>query len=1579
MSRSSRPTPPATVSAAVIAGFTLQQAKARTRSHPQDALAWKSLGYHQYRNGEIDQGRANLQRSLALDDQDADTHAMLGLLEQQQGDDELARNHFSRALKLSPNSTEANLGMSDVHAKAGGYDQAMACLDRLSPQAADGLPALTRRGPLLFSKHRYGDAEALFRKLTERQPNQPEHWNSLGNALRALGRLDEAYVCYDRATTLLPTDPVPRSNYLTSLHYDPKASVDTILKASQAWGAMFTPTKAVVRPSPADKSANRVLRIGMISDGFRQHPVGAMTTPALVHLGRYGIELHAYTTSNVVDAITKRIMGACASWQPISHMSDEALAQRIREDRIDILIDLSGHNTGTRMRVLTLEPAPVLVKWVGGLIGTTGVKAIDYLISDRVESPPGSDAQYTEKLIRMPDDYICYLPPANVPPVAPLPALRNGYITFGCFNNPTKINPELLGQWAFLMHQVPNSRLLLKGGQFESLHLREQITQTMAGHGIDASRVRMDGHSRHVDLLATYNEVDVALDPWPYSGGLTTCEAMLMGVPVVTLPGPTFAGRHSATHLVNAGMPELVVDDWDAYRARVLELVGDLQSLSTIRSHLRDILLQSPVCDGERFAVNLANALRAIWQRYTEGKAPAALVLDAEGVPYFEDEAGPTDIQHPAIASEDPSFQWQFQGKIIAIDNGGNLVSRANVQKMLKRRTLELVVFDPASNAANSPATQQPDLHYYANMSLGDGKPATLFACLDATQSGSLEPLPADGPGAPTGVLARLPLNTVALDRINGLPSLDWLVLDAYNDSAAILDNGARVLANALIIEARVSFQPTHARQPNLAELQHWASHHGFQLYRLHDMAHAHPSKHPGMQGLQATATLHADALFIPGKARLQALDTNARTKLAFLLHGIYGLEDIAYEVLSPLPESGRFLDDVHVAKVLGANSDAFTLNNVRSVPEAESIAEVVGHMGAWSDAALDALINRGKAARDRDGANNTAHFVQTHALLAKGGKAAPAELRIDPSLLARLTDMGWRHKAALYAHWFDSARRYTERPDAKISAVLISNRYKPEIVETARILRAQKQGEIEILFVNNGAPAEDFAALVPFLDVWVELNGNSGAYLARNLGAVFAKAPILFFVEDDGIPQDGFVDAHLAVHASHQPVCLRGVYTPRTPGSECPPHYRLGDQIMAAPPILEGNASFNTQAFVALGGWGDYVLFGHGGFEFSRRLEQAGVPADKQLYTPDSVLLHDYLRGDDHRKEKFSKQQASHLLLQAGSRWNGRAAAGRACHAAEILQALGAPAALLPRTAAATSTLASSTVPPIPVVRTAAALRCGTHKVRTLVAVPLYNEEKYVEQTIQSLKAQDADGVHFLLGDNASTDRTLEIAQDAISGDARFEILGHAENVGAFNNFRFLLEQTRSDYFMWLGGHDYLSSNYLSLATRLLDTEPDVSMACGTPFRVQDGNTSPLGEAIYDFSDPHPLKRYLKSVTQLVNCTIVQSLFRRSQASDLELREVLSWDKIFISHLLWKGRLAYLEDAKYFRRYFQERVSTASERITGKKEKLERGPFREYYRDDLNVLARETLAPAELARIQEQVENYLIDRYRHY
>ncbi|WP_459618360.1 O-linked N-acetylglucosamine transferase family protein [Bordetella sp. 2513F-2] len=1241
--------PPVSAKVLTIMGLSQAQAEARTRQHPEDPLGWKSLGAHCLEAGRLAEARLALERVMELAPRDAEGLRVMADLLLKEGRIEDARRQLDMALGIEPGHLLGRIKLAEILHRLGCNEEALQCLEVAGrPPAAHLAAWLAWHGVILLAMQRYDEARRDFEALLDIQPKEYSAWNNLGNIHRDTGNLDEAERCYAKAASLTKVDPLPKSNRLTAMHYQPEATIEDILQACKDWGSMFAPAVRPERPIPADRSPSKVLRIGMFSDGFRQHPVGTMTVSALERLPGLGFEIYAYTTNNSVDAITRRIMALVSKWTPIYHLKDEQFAACIRDDQIDILIDLSGHNAGSRMRTMALEPAPVLVKWVGGLINTTGVEAIDYLITDKIESPAGSDHLYTEKLIRMPDDYICFVPPPKPPEVAPLPALKNGYITFGCFNNPTKINETLLARWAELLHAVPQSRLFLKGAAYSTPVLRQRVLDTLAAHGIDSGRVRIEGRSPHLELLARYNEVDIGLDPWPYSGGLTTCEALLMGVPVITLPGPTFAGRHSATHLVNAGMPELVADDWNQYRARAVELASDLQSLATIRAHLRDILLASPVCDSARFGRNLANALRAIWQRYCEGKAPAALALGADGEAWFEDEAQPLVLQHPQPSAEEAGFQWSFQGRIIAVSSGSRPFADAAVARMLERQALELVVFDAASQALQEPLARRQGVHYYAGTALGDGRPGTLYACLDASLSGPLRPLQAgESPiphGRETQVLAQLPLDTVALDNIEGLPGIDWLMLDDMSDSAAILAHGRNALAQGLLIEARVSFQPTHERQPDLAELQDWANGHGYAFYRLHESKSGREAA-SGL-ALTPTATPGTSALFLPSRERLEALDPNRRMKLAFILHAVYGLEDAAYRIMAPLPGSERYLEDALLRKSAGRDI-RIPLQNVRSQNDAGAVVRLTQEFGRWDAAALQVVANRCRQALLRDEANNTAHFILVHALLAQGALEDVQDSAVLAELSQRLAAAGWAHKGALYADWISDVRQLRNRPHARVSAILIANRFKPEIVANIEALREQQQDGIEIVFVNNGIPAADCAVLPPMVDVWIELNRNSGDCLARNLGAIHATAPILLFIDDDGLPEAGFVEAHLAVHASHDPVSLRGACRPRSAGSEIPEHYHLGDTVCSAPPLLEGNVSFPRKEFLAVGGWADYILFGHGGVDISHRLLRDGFGPERQLYTPAAVLQHDYLRGNAHAAEKFAKLRASWLLIE--------------------------------------------------------------------------------------------------------------------------------------------------------------------------------------------------------------------------------------------------------------------------------------------------------------------------------------------
>ncbi|ARP94341.1 TDP-N-acetylfucosamine:lipid II N-acetylfucosaminyltransferase [Bordetella genomosp. 13] len=896
--------------AVTIMGLSASQAQSRTEQQPADPVGWKSLGAHHLESGRLDEARSALDQALRLAPQDPEALRVLADLETRVGDLAAAREALQTALDIEPTHILGQVKLAEILYRLGLLDEAIQCLDQIPSKGKHRATLLSWRGLVQLGRAEYDDARQAFEALIAIEPKQYSAWNNLGNVHRDLGDLEQAEACYARASSMTRDDPLPRSNWLTALHYNPQATVESILQVCKDWGAMFVPQTRPTRPTPADRSPGKVLRVGMFSDGFRQHPVGMMTTSALEHLCRLGVDVYAYTTNAKEDHITQRVKALARRWTSISHLNDDQFAQLIRDDQIDILIDLSGHNAGSRMRAVALEPAPVLVKWVGGLINTTGVEAIDYLITDSIESPPGSDYLYTEKLIRLPDDYICFMPPQSPPAVAELPALRNGYITFGCFNNPTKINEVVLAQWAQLMHDVPQSRLFLKGAAYGTEALRQRILSGLEKHGIEAGRVRIEGRSPHLELLARYNEVDIALDPWPYSGGLTTCEAMLMGVPVVTLPGPTFAGRHSATHLVNAGMPELVVQDWDQYRGRAMELASDLQSLATIRSHLRQMLLESPVCDSARFGSNLANALRAIWQRYCEGDAPAALAFTPDGQPWFEDKDGPTTLLQPdasALADADAqdSFSFSFQGKIVALDHGGALIENPLLQGPGQMGTLNVIALDPASRLqeAMGKTREKYISSYHNHIALGDGEPGVLYACLNAEVSGTLEPLP---PARQlsfmrqhASVLARLPISTVRLDNIDGLDKLDWLILNETYDNEKILLGGQRLLEQVLVVHIRVLMAQLFEKQPDLSSLIRLLAAQGFNLLQLCNPEYGSYFPEDGSTAPhRGSQLLGMDAVFVPSEARLKSLTANQRLKLAFLLHTSYGAPDVAYAAL---------------------------------------------------------------------------------------------------------------------------------------------------------------------------------------------------------------------------------------------------------------------------------------------------------------------------------------------------------------------------------------------------------------------------------------------------------------------------------------------------------------------------------------------------------------------------------------------------------------------------------------------------------------------------------------------------------
>lgn len=580
--------------------------------------AWILLGKICHKQAQLNRALVCFQKANEIDPANAEVAYRCGVIYRDQGNAAKALELFSIAVSIDSGLFSAILEKAKLIEKNGSYIEAEALFREVADQNKNNPGA---RAPLAEFYKRRGDYERACREyeaLISEFPKLAGLRTNYALCKLELGEFGEAEFQYAHAFKRDPNDPVTLSNLLMGLHYNPTRSRKEIFDAHLLWDRQFAPEKRPNRPRPLVRSRDKKLRIGLISGGFWSHPVGRMITPALENLPKDQFEIYCYTTNSRVDAITRRIHSASDRWVSVLGYSDDVIAGVIREDKIDIMIELSGHSADNRLRTLVLEPAPVLVKWVGGQFNTTGLESVDFFITDSIETPAGDEPYYTEKLVRMPDGYICYLPSEVAPEVAPLPALKNRYVTFGCFNNPTKVNDRILEKWAEILNCVPDSRLFLKSRQYQTKALQNRITATLQRLGVSTERVQFEGQSPHSELLACYNRVDIALDPWPYSGGLTTCESIWMGVPVITRPGPTFAGRHSATHLNNAGFSEWIADSWDTYVEKAVELASDLETLSQLREKMRPKVAGSPLCNGPRFGRHLAAALREMWSQRIE-------------------------------------------------------------------------------------------------------------------------------------------------------------------------------------------------------------------------------------------------------------------------------------------------------------------------------------------------------------------------------------------------------------------------------------------------------------------------------------------------------------------------------------------------------------------------------------------------------------------------------------------------------------------------------------------------------------------------------------------------------------------------------------------------------------------------------------------------------------------------------------------------------------------------------------------------------------------------------------------------
>lgn len=467
------------------------------------------------------------------------------------------------------------------------------------------------------------DARACYKKAQTLVPTDLRATVNLANLTRDAGEHAEARRLYAELLRQLPHHPVIRRNALTSLEYDPEVPDAERLVQAQAWGAWAIARAGGVRPRPAlHPLKDRPLRIGYVSADLCQHTVGLFVKDVLKAHDPARVQVFAYSAGPVTDWVTNEIRAACA-FRDVTGLDDAALAAQIRADGIDVLVDLSGHTGGSRLTVFAQRPAPVLVSWLG-YFATTGLEYLDAVLLDKWHAPPGTEAQFAEPIIRLPQR-LCYTPVPFAPAVSPAPTFTKGHITFGSFNNTAKYNPTVFDLWARILGEVPNSRLILKWRTFNDEAFRQQVTDTFASRGIAAERIELRGPSFHADLLKEYADIDIALDPFPFTGGLTSCEALWMGVPVVTWPQSRVVSRQTHAFLHQIGLPELSALDANDYVRIAVELANDREPLAHLRATLRERMRASPLMDVTGFTRQLEDTLIDLYRRIEAEESTKAM------------------------------------------------------------------------------------------------------------------------------------------------------------------------------------------------------------------------------------------------------------------------------------------------------------------------------------------------------------------------------------------------------------------------------------------------------------------------------------------------------------------------------------------------------------------------------------------------------------------------------------------------------------------------------------------------------------------------------------------------------------------------------------------------------------------------------------------------------------------------------------------------------------------------------------------------------------------------------------------
>jgi len=579
---------------------------------PGDADLHNNLGTALAARGRLDEAIAAYRRALELNPEHVQAWSVLGVALAEQGRLDEAIAAHRRAIELKPGYAEAHNNFGLALAARGQLDEAIRAYRRALELKPDYFEAHNNLSIVLRESGQLDEAIAACRRVLQLKPDHSDGWNNLGIALKDRGALDEALAAFRRALELQPGHAAALANLIYALHFQPGENARVIAAEQERWNRQFgDPVKRFILPQANDRSPERRLRIGYVSPDFYDHVVGRNLLPLLQRHNRHEFEIVCYSATARRDNLTDRFRQYADRWRETLGVTDEALAGMIRQDAVDILVDLSQHMAGNRLPVFAHRPAPVQVSFAG-YPESTGVEAIEYRISDRYLEPEMESCPGRERVFLI-DSFWCYDPCGMEVAVNKLPAKESGHVTFGSLNNFCKINDPVLKLWARVLRAAPDARLMILTGLGSH---RERTWGFLEGEGVAPTRVEFVEPRPRKAYLELYHRLDVVLDPFPYGGHTTSLDALWMGVPVVSLAGERAASRAGLSQLSNLGLPELVAHAEDEYVQIATQLTRDLPRLDELRRTLRARMETSVLMDAPRFAHNIEAACRAMWRRW---------------------------------------------------------------------------------------------------------------------------------------------------------------------------------------------------------------------------------------------------------------------------------------------------------------------------------------------------------------------------------------------------------------------------------------------------------------------------------------------------------------------------------------------------------------------------------------------------------------------------------------------------------------------------------------------------------------------------------------------------------------------------------------------------------------------------------------------------------------------------------------------------------------------------------------------------------------------------------------------------